>query len=151
MPAKKGHITTEKTKQKIRLSLLGRKHSPERIEKMRQSKRGKKWTKKNRLSHINCHSGEKHYNWKGGRRIDLTNGYVVLYQKGKHPKREHRIIVSKILGRVLKDTEVIHYINGNPKDNNPKNLYLFKNNKSHLEFHRKLKNNPNLELKSNIV
>jgi hypothetical protein len=45
---------------------------------------------------------------------------------------EHRHIVESILGRSLQDGEVVHHINGDPKDNQPENLEVFSSNGEHL-------------------
>ncbi len=59
-----------------------------------------------------------------------SNGYILIYEPN-HPNahsngwiREHRWIMSKYLGRPLKDNEVVHHINGFKKDNRIENLEL---------------------------
>jgi len=38
---------------------------------------------------------------------------------------EHKVIAEKYIGRALKYREVVHHINGDPKDNTPKNISVF--------------------------
>lgn len=59
----------------------------------------------------------------------------------------HRVIVEEVIGRKLSKEEIIHHIDGNKKDNRPKNLYVFT---SHSE-HRLYEANKNKKLlKSNL-
>lgn len=51
-------------------------------------------------------------------------GYRVRWYNGKQV-REHRIIAEQMLGRALKQGEVMHHKNGNRQDNNPKNLEIY--------------------------
>ncbi len=70
--------------------------------------------------------GEHHPNWKGGRRI-TKDGYIMVYQP-KHPHAihryilEHRLIMEKKLGRLLKRSDIVHHLNGIRTDNRPENL-----------------------------
>ena len=51
---------------------------------------------------------------------------------------EHRIIVSKFIGRFLYDEEVVHHIDKNKKNNKIENLMLFENQSKHKKFHNKI-------------
>ena len=80
--------------------------------------------------------GPEHPDWKGGR--VLIGGYWHLWIPD-HPnasKRgyvaEHRWAVSALLGRPLAPQEVVHHIDGDPKNNDPDNLMLFGSNAEHL-------------------
>jgi len=70
-------------------------------------------------------------------------GYIYIYAP-RHPfaKKnyvlEHRLIVENKLGRYLKPTEVVHHINMIKNDNKIENLMLFKTQKEHMSFHRKI-------------
>lgn len=74
----------------------------------------------------------------------VSNGYIVVKCIG-HPAAhrnyvyEHRLVMEKSLGRHLTKIEVVHHIDGNKKNNNINNLKLFKDTKTHLSFHRKIK------------
>jgi len=82
-------------------------------------------------------SGEKNPAWKGGK-ILRKGGYVSLHRPN-HPSAnqggyvaEHRLVMEKMIGRILKKKEVVHHKNGIPGDNRPENLLLFRNNGEHL-------------------
>lgn len=81
--------------------------------------------------------GGRNGSWKGGRHLD-GDGYVLIYAPD-HPHatkqgrvREHRLVMEKILGRYLTETEVVHHKDDNPANNDPENLELFGNNADHL-------------------
>lgn len=83
---------------------------------------------------------EKNPRWKGGRRIDKRDGYV-LVQMPTHPDArkdgsilEHRLIMGEILGRRLLKDEDVNHVNGKKDDNRPENLKLVRH-MAHFEPH----------------
>ena len=81
--------------------------------------------------------GNKNPSWKGGRR-KASNGYIYIKNKvgrGMY-KREHHLVMEKLIGRELKMGEVVHHIDRNKNNNHPKNLMYFKNNYAHLRIHQ---------------
>lgn len=85
--------------------MLGKKHRPDSIERMRRVKFG------------------------GVMRLVLKSGYVAIYTPG-HPKAgngrvlEHVIVMERSLGRFLQPGEVVHHINRDRSDNRLENLQL---------------------------
>lgn len=74
--------------------------------------------------------------------MNLNNGYIEIYMP-QHPNArsngtilEHRYVAEQKLGRLLKNTEVVHHIDENRKNNNPENLIVFKTNSDHSRFHK---------------
>lgn len=70
--------------------------------------------------------GEEHPNWKGGK--------VDYYQK------QARKIMEKYLGRELRNGETVHHLDGNTRNNDIKNMYLFQSNSEHTKYHSFLRN-----------
>lgn len=74
--------------------------------------------------------GDKHHNWKGGKRIN-KHGYVLL-RVPLHPfqqngyVQEHRLVMETYLNRYLDKTETVHHKNGIRTDNRIENLELWK-------------------------
>ena len=64
--------------------------------------------------------------------------YIYVKENGKLIQ-EHRLIAEKILKRKLKKNEIIHHRDGDKKNNDPLNLMLFENQRSHVSFENKLK------------
>jgi hypothetical protein len=52
---------------------------------------------------------------------------------------QHRLVMEQYLGRKLLDSEVVHHINGDRKDNRIENLMLFVNVSEHKKYHNLLK------------
>lgn len=67
--------------------------------------------------------------WHLGRGDGKT--YTKTY--GRHT---HRIVAEQILGRPLKQGEVVHHMDGNKRNNDPKNLMVFASQAEHAKWHR---------------
>ena len=74
-----------------------------------------------------------------GYRIVNSNGYVMLNKPNRDSSQssgyilEHRYKMENKLGRILKDNEIVHHINGNKKDNRIENLELMTIKEHQLE------------------
>ena len=74
--------------------------------------------------------GPNHPLFMGGKSHD-ANGYITDTQKNK---REHRLVMEKVLNRELLSTEIIHHVNGDKTDNRPENLEIVTRSK-HKQMH----------------
>ncbi len=109
-------------------------------------KKGQKPSEKQRQIARQNWLGEKNPRWSGGQYTD-KHGYKFIHDDKNRWRKEHRIIVEKIIGRELKKWETIHHINEIKTDNRSENLYYFSNDSQHKSYHG-LKNKP--ILKSNL-
>lgn len=83
---------------------------------------------------------ENHHNWKGG--IKKIGKYLGILRK--HHKYAdqfgyvflHRYRMELMLGRYLTEKEVVHHIDGNPKNNEESNLMLFSSHGEHITYER---------------
>lgn len=95
--------------------------------------------------------GKKSIRWKGGKIIKHNRIYIYspnhLFKNNQGYVYQYRLIAEKILCRYLTSNEIIHHIDNNTLNDNPKNLYLFPSNSKHISYHN-LKNKP--ELISNL-
>lgn len=82
--------------------------------------------------------------WKGGRKI-RRDGYTFVVAPDDHPYPaqvkassglkyilEHRYVMEQHLGRHLDPTEVVHHIDGNPRNNDISNLRLYASQSEHI-------------------
>jgi len=68
------------------------------------------------------------------------NGYVLILIPEKDEwVKEHRYLVEKKIGRLLKPEETIHHINGEQGDNRIENLMPFHSQREHKNFENKVK------------
>lgn len=85
-------------------------------------------------------------------RLDKTLGYEYFTDKNhplatKSPHRVyyHRHVASIMVGRWLSSTEVVHHIDGNKRNNSPKNLEVL-STKEHSKLHQELLGKVSVEL-----
>ncbi len=88
-------------------------------------------------------AGPNNNNWHGGVRNSKSSKYIFVMNKS-HPfasqrgyTAQHRLIVESIIERYLYPEEKVHHINRIKKDNNPENLYIFRNDSDHMFYHSK--------------
>lgn len=94
----------------------------------------------------NGRNGAEASNWKGG--FYKTAGGHIYEHAPDHPAAningyvmQHRLVVEKRIGRLLRQGEVVHHINGIKTDNRDENLELMtvsEHRKEHMDAHRKL-------------
>lgn len=84
--------------------------------------------------------GAENRSWKGGRYVN-NKGYV-LVRAPEHPHAgtkgyvfEHRLVMERKLGRLLRREEIVHHINGDRADNAETNLELVENQSAHIRQH----------------
>lgn len=75
--------------------------------------------------------GSNHPNWKNGY---ITDGYHMIRINAQR-KLAHRQIMEEHLGRALLDTEVVHHIDGNRKNNAIENLQVLPSQSAHITLH----------------
>lgn len=95
---------------------------------------------KSRVSAKRNQFAELNSNWKGGIVKD-DSGYILEKCVGhKRAKscgdyvRQHILVAEKMIGRPLKDDEVVHHINMKKDDNRPENLMVMKRS-DHTRLH----------------
>lgn len=99
---------------------------------------------------FNARYKKDNHEWKGGRIVENTKGYILVLTPNHHRARkngyvlEHIIVMEQKLGRKLNDKERVHHIDHNPANNHPDNLKLYSSNSEHLreEGHHREKHQP---------
>lgn len=87
--------------------------------------------------------GDQSPSWRGGRVFLGSGRKYIGIRNPDHPYAnsygyvmEHRLVMEEHLGRRLEPGEIIHHINGDPRDNRIENLILFASRSKHTAFHR---------------
>jgi len=139
-PWNTGKPLSEETKRKISASMSGRKLPKETVRKIRLSRMGYRHSDatKNKIS--DSQKGSKCARWKGGKTF-YSNNYVMVYRPD-HPAAysgryvpEHRLVVEKAIGRILKTCEQVHHL-GAKNDNRPSMLMAFTSRSAHRRFEK---------------
>lgn len=87
-------------------------------------------------------TGAANPNWGGGKTVDSRFGYVLI-RKPDHSRAhkytgyvyEHILAAEKKLGRPILDSERVHHIDGNPRNNVPDNLAVLSGDREHAAIH----------------
>lgn len=139
----KGKKLSVEHKQKISMALQGKVRPPEVRRKISEGLQGKRPSLRARQRMSMSRQGEKNHQWRGGRRRE--EGYIFISAPNCSSSdcngyvREHRLVMTRFLGRPLKTEEQVHHINGVRDDNRIENLMLFASGSEHRKFHGKIK------------
>lgn len=68
------------------------------------------------------------------------NGYRRICVDERGPIYEHRWVMEQIVGRRLRDEEVVHHIDLDKANNSPSNLLLLPDQATHMRVHASLEN-----------
>lgn len=71
-----------------------------------------------------------HGNYVGIKYVRCPQEYIKMARKDGYVM-EHRLLVAKAIGHVLKRSEVVHHIDHNPANNSLDNLELWESNQLH--------------------
>jgi phage FluMu protein Com len=74
--------------------------------------------------------GSEAPNWKGGK--TLSENYILDNASGK---REHVLVVERVLGKPMPPKAVVHHVDGNGQNNTHSNLVLCNNHAYHNLLH----------------
>lgn len=117
------YIRTQQHRSNFKKAMLGNKF---RLGK----KHTEKTKEKIRLSRIGKYNANENPNWRGGKKIVDGYVYVYQPNHPNTTKSkyvlEHRLVMEKHLGRYLDKKEVVHHKDSNRLNNNIENLQLYK-------------------------
>lgn len=87
---------------------------------------------------------DRHASWRGGRYVD-REGYVMILVVSGLPadgqsgwtkyRKEHRVVMEKMLGRRLRPGEIVHHIDNDKQNNSEENLLLLSTQSEHRILH----------------
>jgi len=93
-----------------------------------------KWTEENRKKYLKAfkrrdYHGENNPKWRGGK-IKRPDGRTIVFAPGNPNAKlfggtyilEYRLAAEVKIGRPLRDSEIVHHINGDTADNSLENL-----------------------------
>ena len=109
---------------------------------------------KARVAYKRDQRGEKNDYWRGG--CVRSEGYIFRVALG-HPKakkcgnyvREHVLVAETALGRLLRDDEVVHHIDGDKSNNSPENLAVM-TRAEHSHYHAMVRQNNKIETPKSV-
>lgn len=83
---------------------------------------------------------KKHGNYAGVVYVRSPYEYLPMARKDGYIM-EHRLVMAKHIGRLLKREEIVHHIDHNPSNNEISNLMLFPSNKEHKKYEWEVERN----------
>ncbi len=101
--------------------------------------------KGNTLAKLGNHKGSKHSNWKGG--VSFSCGYRCVWNSIYGVRKVCWLVVESYIGRLPRNDETVHHVDGDKLNDSPTNLMLFINRSVHTKWH----SNPNKVKNKEIV
>jgi hypothetical protein len=130
----KGRPKSEAQRKKLSEALKGRTKTDEHRNKIAAATKAR-WDRKDPALIAAREAATDSRRLPLGSRTEHADGYwLVKTEKGW--ELEHRLVMSRKLGRPLLDYEIVHHLDENKKNNDPKNLELT----NHQEHSRKHQN-----------
>lgn len=74
----------------------------------------------------------------GGKAVVCKDGYIRVSSDRTNTQTEHVRVASEKLGRKIGKKEIVHHINEDRSDNDPKNLMVFRTVGDHTTHHSKI-------------